>query len=162
MHTWTDRSICVLAQAAMAVEGEKKLQFRNYIPKYKGLQEHCLPKPGVADLEESLDKKIEEAIAKAQQEDQVVCIAPRKPNWDLKRDLERKLEPLQAKTDKAMIQLIRMQLQKEGGGDANLPSQEKAVEDDERGNRDEASMRLAREVASRQVQDLDEVDYDDD
>ena len=55
----------------MAVEGEKKLQFRNYIPKYKGLQEHCLPKPGVADLEESLDKKIEEAIAKAQQEDQV-------------------------------------------------------------------------------------------
>ena len=61
-----------------------------------------------------------------------------------------------------MIQLIRMQLQKEGGGDANLPSQEKAVEDDERGNRDEASMRLAREVASRQVQDLDEVDYDDD
>ena len=26
-----------------------------------------------------------------------------------------------------MIQLIRMQLQKEGGGDANLPSQEKAV-----------------------------------
>ena len=86
-----------------------------------------MPKPGVADLEESLDKKIEEAIAKAQQEDQVVCIAPRKPNWDLKRDLERKLEPLQAKTDKAMIQLIRMQLQKEGGGDANLPSQEKAV-----------------------------------
>ena len=108
-----------------------------------------MPKPGVAELEESLDKKIEEAIAKAQQEDQVVCIAPRKPNWDLKRDLERKLEPLQAKTDKAMIQLIRMQLQKEGGGDANLPSQEKAVEDDERGNRDEASMRLAEKLLSK-------------
>ena len=45
--------------------------------------------------------------------DVVVCaqdltnIQPKKPNWDLKRDLERKLAKLKPKTDHAISTLIR-------------------------------------------------------
>jgi coiled-coil domain-containing protein 12 len=34
-------------------------------------------------------------------------LQPRKPNWDLKRDLERKLEILDARTDNAIARLVR-------------------------------------------------------
>ena len=32
---------------------------------------------------------------------------PKKPNWDLKRDLEQKMKPLQVQTDNAIAKLVR-------------------------------------------------------
>jgi len=37
-------------------------------------------------------------------------IQPKKPNWDLKRDLEKRLEKLKPKTQAAMYTLIRQRL----------------------------------------------------
>ena len=36
------------------------------------------------------------------------ALAPKKPNWDLKRDLEKKLEKLERRTQNAISDLIRM------------------------------------------------------
>eukprot|EP00439_Symbiodinium_sp_Y106_P061287 s2100_g9.t1 len=43
----------------------------------------------------------------------VLAIAPRKPNWDLKRDVERKMQTLAARTDRAVVQLIRQRMKKD-------------------------------------------------
>ena len=37
-------------------------------------------------------------------------IAPRKPDWDLKRDVAKKLEKLERRTQKAIAELIRDRL----------------------------------------------------
>lgn len=43
----------------------------------------------------------------AEDEDAVVNVMPAKANADLKRDVERKLEKLERKTQRAMIELTR-------------------------------------------------------
>ena len=45
-------------------------------------------------------------------------MAPKKPNWDLKRDVEKKLEKLDRKTQRAIYEIIRQRL--EGDSNANL------------------------------------------
>jgi coiled-coil domain-containing protein 12 len=40
-------------------------------------------------------------------------LAPRKPDWDLKRDVAKKLEKLQRRTQKAIAELIIERLKKE-------------------------------------------------
>jgi len=37
-----------------------------------------------------------------------VKLAPRKPDWDLKRDVAKKLEKLERRTQRAIAELIRM------------------------------------------------------
>eukprot|EP00913_Durusdinium_trenchii_P014402 g13508.t1 len=72
-----------------------------------------------ADIEAEIDKEIQEAIAAAEDTDAVLAIAPRKPNWDLKRDVERKMHTLAARTDRAVVQLIRQRIKKDPGTEAN-------------------------------------------
>ena len=45
-------------------------------------------------------------------------MAPKKPNWDLKRDVEKKLEKLERRTQRAIYEIIRQRL--ENDKDANL------------------------------------------
>lgn len=46
----------------------------------------------------------------------ITNLAPRKPDWDLKRDVAKKLEKLERRTQKAIAELIWERL-KEGQGD---------------------------------------------
>lgn len=43
-------------------------------------------------------------------------LAPRKPDWDLKRDVSKKLERLDRRTQRAIAELIRERLQSNQGG----------------------------------------------
>jgi coiled-coil domain-containing protein 12 len=49
----------------------------------------------------------------------LVNVAPKKPNWDLRRDIAKKLEKLERRTQRAMIQIMqeqeRQQLDEAGG-----------------------------------------------
>eukprot|EP00927_Polykrikos_kofoidii_P063478 TRINITY_DN58306_c0_g1_i1.p2 TRINITY_DN58306_c0_g1~~TRINITY_DN58306_c0_g1_i1.p2 ORF type:complete len:182 (-),score=53.49 TRINITY_DN58306_c0_g1_i1:49-594(-) len=133
------------AKAAAEEKEERTITFRNYTPRTTELKDHCLPRITSAEIEADIDDEIEALLAAAEDQDAVLAVAPRKPNWDLKRDVERKMQTLQARTDRAVVQLIRRRIQenkappKTEAGAANP--------DDERGERDEASMALAREVA---------------
>lgn len=40
----------------------------------------------------------------------VTSLAPRKPDWDLKRDIAKKMEKLERQTQKAIAELIRERL----------------------------------------------------
>lgn len=58
----------------------------------RAFEEEALQEPVLQDPNEDLD---------------LSDLAPKKPNWDLKRDLEKKLEELTPKTQAAMAELIR-------------------------------------------------------
>ncbi|KAJ1976082.1 hypothetical protein H4R34_004103 [Dimargaris verticillata] len=59
----------------------------------------------------------EEALAqdrmRREQPVSVNSLAPQKPNWDLKRDLQKKMDRLEAKTQQAIAELIRQRVQQE-------------------------------------------------
>ncbi|MQL72205.1 hypothetical protein Taro_004544 [Colocasia esculenta] len=84
------------------VEEEKtNMKFRNYVPHDKQLQGHKLAPPVLPKFDdpvavESVPEKIE---------DPFVNIAPKKSNWDLRRDVQKKLDKLERRTQKALYQL---------------------------------------------------------
>lgn len=127
------------------VKDARPLLFRNYVPRTAELKEFCKDKITSADIEAEIDKEIEEAITAADDQDAVLAIAPKKPNWDLKRDVERKMQVLQARTDRAVVQLIRQRIRQDKGEPA--PAADAAGDEADRSRRDEVSVTLAREVA---------------
>ena len=84
-------------------EGGQSIRLRNYLPEDGEAFEHTrveaakVPETGAPEEEE--DQTNEEAA--------VVDVAPKKANWDLKRDVEKKLKKLERRTQNAMIELMR-------------------------------------------------------
>ncbi|CAG8708675.1 303_t:CDS:2 [Acaulospora colombiana] len=92
-------------------------------------------------LEKQADKITKEVKAteeiKRTEEVDLFNLAPKKPNWDLKRDVEKKLARLDRKTQASIAKLIRMRLQSESADDATVDladavnAQQKADSDDD-------------------------------
>ncbi|KAJ1938270.1 hypothetical protein GGF37_004874 [Kickxella alabastrina] len=90
--------------------------FKNVVEKDRPATEITLD-----TIEASVSGVVEEAIAKRQQEVEtgeldIVAIAPKRPNWDLKRDLKKKLDQLKPQNDAAIADLIRKRVQESGEG----------------------------------------------
>lgn len=95
---------------------KKELKFRNYNPLQPSLAQ-SVPSALGPQVQESVEAQAlsieqETLDALAQQEEQqeeleLSDLAPKKPNWDLKRDLESKLSFLEQKTSWAVGELIR-------------------------------------------------------
>jgi coiled-coil domain-containing protein 12 len=54
-----------------------------------------------------------EHAEKEKEEVDLFNLAPKKPNWDLKRDVEKKLQRLERKTQKAIYEIIRKRLEQD-------------------------------------------------
>ena len=74
-------------------------------------------------------------------------LAPKRPNWDLKRDLETQSKRLRAMTDRAIVRLIAARVAEE---------QEEEREATEGSSKDENVVDLANAVARRQELDGDD------
>ncbi|KAK6916932.1 mRNA splicing factor Cwf18-like [Dillenia turbinata] len=79
------------------------MKFRNYLPHDKELQEGKVAPPVLP--------KFEDPVATApppeeEEQDPFLNIAPKKPNWDLRRDVQKKLDKLEKRTQKAMFKLM--------------------------------------------------------
>ncbi|XP_061176243.1 coiled-coil domain-containing protein 12-like [Saccostrea echinata] len=86
--------------------------FRSYKPKDENLQESKLPQVKPSDVTDKIKLHLEAAtVEKGIEEVDLVNLAPRKPDWDLKRDVAKKLEKLERKTQRAIAELIRERLQ---------------------------------------------------
>ncbi|KAF9124575.1 hypothetical protein BGX30_000869 [Mortierella sp. GBA39] len=91
------------------------MSFRNYTPVNESLKDQDSKITTVADIGDTVEKKMEGVVEKViQEEDEkrakdvdIFTLAPKKPNWDLKRDIEPKLLKLEKKTRAAVIELIR-------------------------------------------------------
>ncbi|KAI5784659.1 cwf18 pre-mRNA splicing factor-domain-containing protein [Geopyxis carbonaria] len=75
------------------------------------------PNEGVTTLEEvaaQIAAQTLEARKEAEAEDTPIDLfklQPKKPNWDLKRDVDRKMAPLEARTEMAIAKLIRARIE---------------------------------------------------
>ena len=101
------------------------VQFRNYAPQDKELEtkaddderqeEPSFKKQkvegGKSVLEEALQKAKEDVQAVSETE--VATMAPKKINWDLKRDVQGKLDKLERRTQRAIVKLLKARLEKE-------------------------------------------------
>ncbi|KMZ61852.1 Coiled-coil domain containing 12 [Zostera marina] len=88
-------------------ENEKlNVKFRNYLPHDKQLQEHKLTPPVLPKFE---DPVADTPAVPEINEDPFLNIAPKKPNWDLRRDVQKRLDKLERRTMKAIYQLYEQQ-----------------------------------------------------
>ena len=108
------------------VEAPTGVKFRNYVAKDESLDASAAPETEEEE-EEPVDKKqkTEEksavalaleaarAAAPASGDTDVPALAPKKPNWDLKRDVAASLEKLEKRTQKNIISLLKERLEKE-------------------------------------------------
>ncbi|KAL2325339.1 hypothetical protein Fmac_024397 [Flemingia macrophylla] len=80
-----------------------EMKFRNYVPHDKHLQEGKIAPAVLAKFEDA-----NEAAPPPEPEakDPFLNIAPKKPNWDLRRDVQKKLDKLEKRTQKALYQLM--------------------------------------------------------
>ncbi|GAA6042768.1 hypothetical protein JCM8097_007467 [Rhodosporidiobolus ruineniae] len=118
------------APADSSAEQTEVFKFRNYDPETGTLRKHARTEE-VDTVEKQVEGLTEQVIAldeatRAQELD-LTNIQPKKPNWDLKRDLERKLNKLKPKTELAISQLIRKRLQAQKGAAAEPAADELLV-----------------------------------
>ncbi|KAG0602098.1 hypothetical protein M758_11G160200 [Ceratodon purpureus] len=80
-----------------------EMRFRNYFPRDSDLQKAKHPPPVIPRFE---DPVTVEPLQVTGAEDPIVSIAPKKPNWDLRRDVAKKLEKLEKRTHRAIVELM--------------------------------------------------------
>ncbi|KAJ4898503.1 Cwf18 protein [Raphanus sativus] len=74
------------------------MKFRNYVPQDKELQDGKVAPPELPKFEDPITA-LPPSVEK--KEDAFVNIAPKKPNWDLRRDVQKKLDELERRTQRA-------------------------------------------------------------
>ena len=134
------------------VAAKPAISFRNYVPKDASLDktvaassarqtdenQPAAPKRQKTSTSEEPKSALEIALAKTDRESReaaghnvgeaggwskVIPISTKKVNWDLKRGIEQKMERLERRTQKAIVELLRERLEQEareeGGGGEN-------------------------------------------
>uniref|UniRef100_A0A3Q2VSI1 Coiled-coil domain containing 12 n=1 Tax=Haplochromis burtoni TaxID=8153 RepID=A0A3Q2VSI1_HAPBU len=100
----------MLQSVAQATE-TPELKLRNYAPEDEELKERQVPKAKPASVEDKVKDQLEAANPEPIIEEvDLANLAPRKPDWDLKRDVAKKLEKLERRTQRAIAELIRDRL----------------------------------------------------
>lgn len=112
-------------------------KFRSYKPQDESLKENVLPEAKPADIESEVKDQLNAAKSRVVIEElDITNLAPRKPDWDLKRDVAKKLERLERRTQKAIAELIRDRLKQRQEDLASLvnmaPTSNQAEEEDEK------------------------------
>ncbi|XP_020854747.1 coiled-coil domain-containing protein 12 [Phascolarctos cinereus] len=92
-------------------EKHRELRLRNYVPEDEELKKRKVPQAKPASVEEKVKDQLEAAKPEPIIEEvDLANLAPRKPDWDLKRDVAKKLEKLEKRTQRAIAELIRERL----------------------------------------------------
>ena len=99
------------------------LSGRNYDPEAKGPRLGFeapptvgLDKPTLEQQAKEVEDEIKKKVEEEEQDDKGVDLfklQPKKPNWDLKRDLEEKLMVLDVRTDNAIASIVRERIENE-------------------------------------------------
>ncbi|CAL1676880.1 unnamed protein product [Lasius platythorax] len=95
-----------------------KPKFRSYKPQDENLKSNVLEDARPGDVESVVREQLDAASSKVVIEElDISNLAPRKPDWDLKRDIAKKLEILERRTQKAIAEEVRARLKQ---GQQNL------------------------------------------
>lgn len=89
----------------------RELRLRNYAPEDEDLKRRRVPQAKPVAVEEKVKEQLEAAKPEPVIEEVGLAnLAPRKPDWDLKRDVTEKLKRLERRTERAIAELIRERL----------------------------------------------------
>ncbi|KAF8891222.1 cwf18 pre-mRNA splicing factor-domain-containing protein [Infundibulicybe gibba] len=108
---------------------------RNFDPETRTLKKHTRLEDTIMDdtVEKNVKGLAETIIAEDEQrraqELDVFNIAPKRPNWDLKREMEKKLSKLERRTQEAIHTLIRQRLAAQKGDSDDIVGAMKAQEE---------------------------------
>jgi coiled-coil domain-containing protein 12 len=109
--------------------------FRSYKPLDEQFSEAVLPPAEPSDVRDKVQDELDKENEGLTMENlDFTNLAPRKPDWDLKRDIAPKLAKLERKTQKAIAELIRERLKDEDLANAvtaGASANQKTVIDDE-------------------------------
>lgn len=116
INTDSENTIAVSSESSVTT---KYLSGRNYDPESHGpkLGFEAPPTENQETLEERAAQIAEETTLQAEREEKedrpidLFKLQPKKPNWDLKRDLARKMEILNARTENAIARLVRERIE---------------------------------------------------
>ncbi|CAG11969.1 unnamed protein product [Tetraodon nigroviridis] len=117
-----------------SLEGEngqkhRELKLRNYTPEDEELKQRQVPNAKPTAVEDKVKDQLDAANPEPIIEEvDLANLAPRKPDWDLKRDVAKKLEKLERRTQRAIAELIRDRLR---GSEVELARAVGAVEVEE-------------------------------
>ncbi|KAF8510986.1 mRNA splicing factor [Hysterangium stoloniferum] len=104
--------------------GGVRLKQRNFDPETRTLRKHIPSEVQEDTVEKNVEGLAEQIIVedaeRREQELDLLNIAPKRPNWDLKREMERKLAKLERKTTEAIHTLIRQRIVAQKGGENDL------------------------------------------
>ncbi|EZA48075.1 Coiled-coil domain-containing protein [Ooceraea biroi] len=99
-------------------ENLPKPKFRSYKPQDESLKNNIIEDAKPGDVEAVVKEQLDAAGSKVVIEElDISNLAPRKPDWDLKRDIAKRLEILERKTQKAIAEEVRARIK---GGEQNL------------------------------------------
>ncbi|KAF8727610.1 hypothetical protein AX14_007219 [Amanita brunnescens Koide BX004] len=115
------------------------LKTRNFDPETRTLRKRAAVDEDMTDTVEKdvaglAEKIITEDERRRQQELDVFNIAPKRPNWDLKREMEKKLAKLERKTQEAVHTLIRQRLAAQKGQSDDIVGAMKAQQERDQAN----------------------------
>ncbi|KAF9447668.1 mRNA splicing factor [Macrolepiota fuliginosa MF-IS2] len=107
---------------------------RNFDPESRTIKKHA--RDDDIEMEDTVEKNVAGLAEKIVQEDKVrqaqeldvFNIAPKRPNWDLKREMEKKLAKLERRTQEAIHTLIRQRLAAQKGQSDDIVGAMKAQE----------------------------------
>ena len=105
------KKAALLAQGNSGESARPTIRFRNYTPK-----DDTLKKSVDNVIVDSKQLSYEEDLKAASQmptKTDEINLAPRKPNWDLKRGIEHKLEILDKRTTKVLNRLLKEKIERE-------------------------------------------------
>ena len=116
---------------SIADEEDKKkaLTFRNYVPKDSTLDASAVqqptkrPRTTVEEPKSALELALQETKATEDSSGQsnnwssVTHVTTKKVNWDLKRDIQAKMDKLERRTQRAIVDLLRERLEREATED---------------------------------------------
>ena len=110
---------------------KKTLTFRNYVPKDSALDASAVEQPAkrprttVEEPKSALELALQETKATADSSGQsndwssVTNVTTKKVNWDLKRDIQAKMDKLERRTQRAIVDLLRERLEREAAEDGD-------------------------------------------
>jgi coiled-coil domain-containing protein 12 len=97
----------------------KQVKFRNYEPHADELREEGEGDSKVKrakvghTLTDTVEGEVANIVSKALEESEVVNLVAKRPNWDLKRDVEAKLNKLNRATQIAIVKMNRQRMEEE-------------------------------------------------
>eukprot|EP00457_Paulinella_chromatophora_P011246 gb/GEZN01011376.1/.p1 GENE.gb/GEZN01011376.1/~~gb/GEZN01011376.1/.p1 ORF type:complete len:180 (-),score=57.82 gb/GEZN01011376.1/:584-1123(-) len=111
---------------------EITLKFRNYNPLLEELKKYMLPRLSVSAELSWLDAELKRITeSKFKLDDAVLNIAPKKANWDLKRDAKPKIDILNLMTQRAVLELIKVKVEQQQAEESSSDSDSSGSDSDE-------------------------------